>query len=443
MPERFEGNIQMYPFLGVSYIASSLIKAGFNVELIDSTAERVSIHGILEIIKEKNPLFVGIYVNSFLLHSTYYIIKMIRENFNVPIVVGGPHITSIKGFEETLGADYGIYGYAESDIVELANLINEQSANNSYKLKDEANDVFDINSIPFPFRPKKFKKIYYSPFYRGPITTMIASRGCPFKCRFCASSILGRYQRRDVENVIEEIECVIKDGYKVIQFQDDTFNIDKKWLHKLCEKIITKGINRKIIWDCNIRPDLIAAEDIHLMKQAGCRMIRFGVESFSDYLRNDISKKGFTIAQIEDVINLAIRYGVKTLGYFMIGLPFETEQDIQKTINYIKSSKFNYVDISIATILPGTDFERMAIGQNLISSIVWNEVAINGREMPVFTSSSSLNQLRNFQKNALYGFYLNHNFIFREIISSSLERRFLNSLRTASTLFRHYLFNDF
>lgn len=448
MPEVFEGNIQMYPFLGVSYIAGSLRKAGFDVEIIDPTAESLSLLKILNIIKKKNPLFVGLYVNSFILHSTYVIIKSIRENFTTPIVVGGPHITSMKGFEKILGADYAITGYGEKSIVNLANMIyNHLPELNINQVQEELflneNNNFDINSIPFPIRPDKFKKIYYSPFYKGPITTMIASRGCPFKCAFCASAKLGKYQRREAENVIEEIEDVIKDGYRVIQFQDDTFNIDRKWLHLFCEKLLEKGINKKIIWDCNIRPELIKEEDIAIMKMAGCKMIRFGVESYSDYLRNEIGVKRFSINHIDNAITIAKRNGIKVLGYFMFGLPSEREEDIKKTIDYIKSSKLDYIDVSITAILPSTEFEHIAIEQKIMNNEVWKEIAEYGREMPVFTEKISLERLRYFQKLVLYKFYFSYRYLIREGISSFTERRIMNSLRTVNILLRYYLLNKF
>ena len=441
-------NLQVYPFLGVQYIAAVLNQNRYEPFILDCTAERMSIEDVASRVKDLSPLLVGVYVNSFMLHSSYLIIQRIKRILNVPVVVGGPHITTLPDAVKELGADYGIIGEGEYGLLEIARYLSGEIDNlpdNIITRETTSFDGFtpsiieDIDRLPFPFRSTRNRKIYYSPFYRGPVTTMIASRGCPFRCIFCASPLLGRYRLRDENSVVEEMSTLVRSGYRVIQFQDDAININRKWLYRFCDLIVQRGLNKQVVWDCNVRIDLLDLEDLNILKAAGCEMIRFGVESGSNYIRNEILKKGMEDEKISIIAREARRRGIKTLGYFMLGLPEETESRIDETKEFIRGLNLDYIDVSISVILPGTRLEKMAVERGILDPSIWKRLITQPLDMPCFYQMNGLNDLRSYQRKLLTNFYANPHYILHQVVDSISENRLMTSVRSALLLFRDYL----
>lgn len=202
--------------------------------------------------------------------------------------------------------------------------------------------IRDLDKLSFPDRSKIDLDEYErteSAFLGSisPVDTVVSTRGCPFNCYFCSSRIIWgqKYTFRSVDNVIKEIEHMIKNyGTKGIYFREDNFTINKKRVIEFCNKVERLSI----VWMCESRVDTLDEETIKSMADSGCKGIWFGIESTNNTVLKRIRKK-FTLAQVEKAIGLCNKYGITTGGGFMIGFPFEDEESIVN--NYLSSKKLD------------------------------------------------------------------------------------------------------
>ncbi|MBU2634020.1 MAG: B12-binding domain-containing radical SAM protein [Nanoarchaeota archaeon] len=363
-----------HPPLGLASIATSLEKNKHEVKVIIGCFEK-NLNSAFQKIKNYNPEIVAISSLSYTFPKAIKLIKKCKkEKFKT--ILGGVHPTVFK--EDSINyADYVILGEAEETIVELIDAIEKNKSlekikglcykHNSQIKYNPKRDSLDINKIPIPKReclPMKFylKISPSSSFFFSlpkPSTTMSVIRGCPFNCIYCQPTqrILGglKVRYRSPTLVNDEIEYLIKNfKIKSLLFVDDLFTFSKKWTKEVCEEMIRRKINKKIVWDCNSRVDCISEDLIRLMKKAGCVRIRFGVESGSQKVLDNL-RKGTTVKQIIQTFNLTNKYGMLTHAYFMFGNPGENNKTINESFNLLKKIKPDSIQSSILTPLPGTD----------------------------------------------------------------------------------------
>ena len=191
------------------------------------------------------------------------------------------------------------------------------------KLNYPARNIIDINW----YQRKQFD-------VASPVDIVVASRGCPFDCRFCFSkSIWNReYKKREVEAVIEEIEYMQEFyGTKTIHFREDNLTVDHKYLDQLCGELR----KLKVDWICQSRIDVLNKEIVQIMKASGCKVICCGFESANDSTLESIHK-GFTFKQVCDTIQIFEEVGINYSGGFIVGLPNEGEEEIKNTLEFAK-----------------------------------------------------------------------------------------------------------
>ena len=298
--------------------------------------------------------------------SALKISKIIKkEDPNCKIVFGGVHSTLLYSqVIKKSSIDFLIRGEGEKAIVELVNAIEKKSGFEkikglSYKDKDkiihnESRELMEnLDDLPLPAKHLVLFPELYRP---ADMNLIIASRGCPFSCIFCASSKFWgrRYRTRSVEDIIHELKFIIKTyNIKHFRFWDDIFTANKSKVIELCKSIIKEKINKKVHWNCLTRIDVLDNEMLYWMKKAGCTKLCLGLESGSDKVLKGMNKH-ITVDQIRKAVKNFRKKGFLIHGYFMCGLPFEEEEDIKKTIKLIKEIK---PDVTMACILvpyPGT-----------------------------------------------------------------------------------------
>jgi len=192
---------------------------------------------------------------------------------------------------------------------------------------------------------------------------MISNRGCPYSCTYCFRNFGGRVRLRGADNIIGEIEKLMKDyGVKHINFSDELFTIDRKRVTEFCEKVLGKKMN--FTWRCLSRTDLASVELYRLMKKAGCLEVGFGIESGSDRMLKSMNKHT-TVAKAEFAIRAARKAGLHVTGTFIIGLPGENEESIKQTEDFCVRNDI-YNEIFYATPYPGTDLYEYAIKNRVI-----------------------------------------------------------------------------
>ncbi len=358
------------PSLGLGYISSYLKQFGIDAIIIDALRDNLSEEQILKKLKDYAPDVVGISCLSPLYCYVKTLAIMLKKE-GYKVVIGGVHPTFMP--KETLtetGADYVICGEGEIAWRELAtnnfsrpvkgvySLENIDTNNTKYNFADI---ITNLDELPFPdwqeLKPHKYK---YSPMGQiaknFPIAPIMPSRGCAYACTFCSSPNF--YQRkirfRSAENVIEEIKYLKKDfKIKEIQMMDDNLIYNEEFAVKFCNLLIKHNI--KIDWTCQngIRADKLNLELAKLMKKAGCYMVAIGIESAHPTILKNI-RKGETIEQISKSIEIAHKAGILVQGNFILGLPGETKETLQTTLDYSLKSNIDRGNINMLVVLPGS-----------------------------------------------------------------------------------------
>ena len=212
-------------------------------------------------------------------------------------------------------------------------------------------DSSDLNEFPFPDAKDYLDldfKIHYPTRRIGKKKWgfILSSRGCGQRCRYCSQVTRVSWgeveQRRSIENILDEIKYLISLGIDSIYFIDDNFISNKNFVTKLCNSMIEHDL--KIRWVAQTRLDLVDPELLKLMSRAGCDCLAFGIESGSDLVLKDV-KREMTTKVIREKFAMIKDAGMKTVSFFILGLPDETDIDLQKTVQLIKQLKIDVLQI--------------------------------------------------------------------------------------------------
>jgi len=289
--------------------------------------------------------------------------------------------------------------------------------------------IKNIDDIPFPARHLVNLNEYKPspPHYkRLPTTTMFTSRGCPYACTFCSNPIWGSSSRqRSVKNVIAEIKHLVKKyGIKDINFWDDIFGVNKKWIHEFCDAIKRENID--ITWHCEYRANLADEETLKKMAEAGCWAIFYGFESMDQEILDTINKR-ISPEQIKNAIKYTKKAGIEVRANFILGLPNETPKKAKRMINELIKLNPDYVKFNILTPYPGTQL------YNQIKEGKWGEMTEESNKLtgyfPTFRpwGYKHLKEVKKMRKWAYWKYYLRPSFL--------LYR--LSKIRSYNDLLRH------
>ncbi|MDI6759286.1 MAG: radical SAM protein [Candidatus Brocadiaceae bacterium] len=330
---------------------------------------------VVGFLRDFKPDLVGIRAQTTTYASAVKVAELVkRVNPGCLVIKGGPH-PSIK-YEQVLedeNVDFVVRDEGEITFSELIKTLEDGNGGLgginglSYKLNGRIVNnpprefIKDIDSIPQPSRESLFYLGHYTPEDLG---VLMASRGCPFSCSFCFNMWQKKLRCRSVENVIEEIVSV-KERYKTQQFsfKDDTFTMNKAWVSELCEKLLGKGVG--INWDCTSRVDLLDKNLLTLMKRAGCNVIKIGVESGSERILKDL-KKGVSVDEIRRAAKLINDNNIFWSAYFIVGLPQETKEDMQKTYNFMREINAPYASIGLYKAFPNTTLFSQGVEMDIL-----------------------------------------------------------------------------
>ena len=307
------------------------------------------------------------------------------KKYEIPIIIAGTHATVYP--EDAINTDgvMGIcVGEGEEAIIEFVNALEKNKDYTKIKnfwfkkdgriIRNELRPLIqDLDSLPFADRDIFDYKDLVENNPAG--YEFMASRGCAYKCTFCIYPKLqniydgkGKFVRyRSVDNVLKEVKQVIikyKTNYNFATFHDDIFTYDKKWLKEFCEKY-SEEFN--IPFRCNVRVDRVDEETFQLLKKANCDQIWMGVESGDAYIRNQIMKKYVKDEQIIKAFDLAKKYGIKSMAFTMIGLPYETEEQIKKTLELNKKLNTEVKGVNVFRPYPGTELYDISLKNGWIS----------------------------------------------------------------------------
>lgn len=232
----------------------------------------------------------------------------------------------------------------------------------------------NLDDLPIPLHEMLPLDKQRMPMIKGPFTFIVTSRGCPAGCKYCIKHV--SYQNsvrvRSAENIVEELEYLKRLGITNIHMYADLFTVNRDHVVSLCNLILERGL--KIRWTCNSRVDYVDEEMLTLMGKAGCWLISWGIESANEMILKR-ARKGYKKEQAFKALKWAKAAGIKNWGYFIIGLPGETEETIQETIAYAKKLPLDIALFHIAAPYPGTPFFYEVVENNWFRpGTKWEEV---------------------------------------------------------------------
>lgn len=379
----FAKKASIWPPLNLAYLAAIAEELGHEVKIIDGEIENLSLKDIINQTESFKPDIIGITATTPFYHIASNLAKGLKERMgDVPIVIGGPHITVLKEKVFESFFDYAFIGEADKswqlflqkydngdigkgtgnkDISNIKGILFRDGQGN-VKFTGEPEPIFDIDSIPFPARHLLKTDKYKIGTLKGTknFTTIMASRGCSFNCIFCSTKVFGkRVRKRSVRLVVDEIKYVVnKYNIRHFMFIDDVLGMDKYHMINICNLI--KEENLDITFEGNTRANFIDEELISKMTDAGLIRLSFGLESTDKNIRK-IMKKEVPLESYITANKLTNKYGIETLNSCMIGLPGETIHTIKKTLSFLRNFKeIKQSNISIAVPYPGTELYEMA-----------------------------------------------------------------------------------
>jgi anaerobic magnesium-protoporphyrin IX monomethyl ester cyclase len=372
------------PHLGLLYIGAVLEKEGIDVRIVPADIKKMSWKDIKQDILEYRPDFIGVTSTTENRFQSFKLIKLAKTTYPQALtILGGPHASMAA--EDCLAhipeLDLVVRGEGEMTMIELCQWHREGKditalesvPGISFRKNGEVSSnpsrplIKDLDDLPYPaFHLIPFTEYNFKFPVPGkgelPAVNIMSSRGCPFKCNFCATPInWGRNVRmRSPENVVDEIEGLIERyGVKVIFFFDDTFNVSTKRVEQICDLIIQRKLD--IYWKCDVRIDLIDKPLLTKMKQAGLFHLSFGLEAASERVRNEIIDKKVDIEDFHNLVKWCQELEVIPNVFFIYSHPTETWEEAQETIKIIEKYRDGIeASIAILHIYPGTPLEEMA-----------------------------------------------------------------------------------
>lgn len=400
-----------YPPLGLACLGGCLEQAGHKVKIVDSLTI-TSNEGILnKELSRFDPDVVGVTAMTQHINDAFSILSSVKElNPSCITVLGGPHpsVRAKEILKNNSDVDIIVRGEGEYTLLEVleklekGNLITVRGVSygdNGKVIENEDRDFIEnLDSLPLPayhlLPMDQYKiRVTNTELFERPLQnygTISTSRGCPYGCIFCSPHEMWgkRWRARSPESVVEELR-ILRDKYdcRVIDFMDDTFTIDKKRAKKICSLIKKESIDVSLM--CATRVDLFNKEIAVELKKAGCFIVYFGFESGVQKTL-DFLQKGFTVKDSENAVHIARNAGLDVGGAFIIGIPGETREMINKTVDFAKklNLKPHNFCFSLLVPFPGTKLYSMAEQNNLLLTNDWSKYTLSNSvlKIPGFTS---------------------------------------------------------
>jgi radical SAM superfamily enzyme YgiQ (UPF0313 family) len=397
--------------LGLGYLAASLREAGHEVMIYDASIEDYPVEHYLDEARAAGAPYrvMGITAATPLIEDAWDMAK-IGKKYEMVTILGGPHLTIMPA--ESLSpehpeVDYTFKGEAEEGIVAFVEALeqgkkpeeqeipglNYRVGENIY-ISPVAPIIEDLDALPFPahdlFKIDKYTNLQpltdgLDPHARS--FTILTSRGCPYKCSFCSKPVTGNTWRgRSVEGVIKEWRWLVEElNATEIGVTDDIWNLKLPRAKALCRALVTEQLNT-VPWVTvhGMKVNHCDAELFHLMKAAGAKRVGFGVESGDPYILRRVIRKGQTLEQVRNAFRWSKAANLQTMGFFIFGMPEDTEESMEKTIQLALELDPDLANFMLAAPFPGTDMWDVIETEGKVFADTWRDLAIHD-ERPRFT----------------------------------------------------------
>jgi radical SAM superfamily enzyme YgiQ (UPF0313 family) len=385
-----------YPPLGILYLSAYMKRAGFSIEVFDSTFRDFS--DFENVVRRLRPRIVGLYANIITRENVFRLAKIAKANGVEFVVVGGPDASEwcdryFDSGVDIIGVNEGELTLQElvpwlqqkgmQDIEQVRGIIFRK--NGQVRRTAPRQAITDLDSLPWPDRDVLNMDEYFKAWksHHGESSvSLITARGCPFHCAWCSSEVFGHtHRQRSPKDVVDEM-LMLKERYRpdIMWISDDVLTINKRWTYEFIREV--KARNAQHPYECLSRVDLVDYEILKGLKETGCFRIWYGAESGSQKVL-DSMRKGTKVEQVRRAAAITRDVGIQTGFFILLGYPDETTADIRMTIDFIKQTRPDVVGTSVAFPIKGTEFyervEDRIIANDNWSSRNQNKLLFKGR----------------------------------------------------------------
>lgn len=400
-------------------VLSGIISERHNVTLFDANALGFDFEKAIKRVEECSPHVVIFMAGSSSRENDLYFAREIKFRFPDVMLVGNGgflYHNAIEEMRRNAFLDAIIMNFTTNDILDFierkdgAGLHNLAYRRNADVIVAEKRTEKGYFGYPLPKHEQLPLNRYGLSHGKGaPLTSLLSSYGCVGGCSFCVSADIP-YRLRAIDNVIAELEYVKRLGVREIFFRDAAFGAVRGHLIDLCAEMVKVRLD--LSWVCDIRADSLDGECLRIMKKAGCHTVHMGVESVQQKTIRKYSKK-ITKQKIIDSFKLCDKVGIRTVGYFIIGLPGETKKDIVETIDFAIQLNCDFASFNFAIPIYGTELRKECIDKEYINCSL---DSFDG-SFPVIAEPGliTIQELTSLKRNALKKFYFRFSYILKRL----------------------------
>jgi len=400
-------------------VLSGRLSGFFRVASEDAMVKRLSPDKALEKVALHTPAAVIAMTGAVSMEEDLPFLEAVRTRTGVPLLVSGDLFMEEPGMwlERYPFLDGIILDFTNEDALHFLRGEHRRIENMAYRdagcvvVRDQPRVMNRQFELPVPRHD-----LFQHPGYRYSFSrkrrfaSVLTDYGCPFRCSFCIMSTLG-FKVRPVENVMEELRFIRRMGIDEIFFIDQTFGAVRQRTLKLCaamrEQIPGAG------WSCFSRVDVVDPPLLEEMRQAGCHTIILGVETANeDILRQ--YRKGYSRQQIRNAFSWCRRLGIRTVGTFILGLPEETAETVEETLDFAKSLECDFASFNLAVPRMGTELRKQVLEEGLLEEKTFS-MDQTGRNIAMPTRLLSRDEMHRLRRRFILGFYLRPSYLCRRL----------------------------
>jgi len=378
----------VHPTLGLATIAATAKQRGHTVEVLDLCWRPYEYELVRERVLAFKPDIVGITATTPLMNQLRDISVLVKDiSKDIQVVGGGPHVSALpaESIRESMldvvfvgEADYSFANYCDSGKPAEVKGLYYRSGDDVISTGLEKL-VHDLDDLPMPawdlYDPADYTDLSRILFRSPPVTILEFSRGCVFKCDFCASKTtmgLG-YRKKSPARCAEEAKFIKSLGFREFTLADDIFTSDQKWATEVSEELIRADTGLE--WTCHngIRVESADADMFDTMRKAGCYRVNFGFESGNDEILRKFGKGGkASVEQGRRAVKMARKAGLDTSGAMLLGISHDTEETMMDTINYARKLPLDMMKFGVTIAFPGTQMFQTYVERDLVKTYNWD-----------------------------------------------------------------------
>jgi anaerobic magnesium-protoporphyrin IX monomethyl ester cyclase len=393
----------IHPTLGLATIAATALQRGHDVKILDMSWRAYDFRIVRDEVKSWRPDVVGVTATTPMMNQLRDMSVVIKDiSKDILVVGGGAHPSALP--EETLNESMldavfaGEADYSFAEVVDGTPLKDVKGL--WFRDGDHAaftggrTPIDNLDDLPMPawelYNLDDYRRMSRLLCRRPPVTMAEFSRGCVFKCDFCASKItmaLG-YRKKSPERCAEEVKRMQSLGFREFLLADDIFTSDQKWATAVCEAITDTGVD--MAWSCTNGIRVESADDalFNALRKSGCYRVSFGFESGNDAVLKKFGKGGrASIVKGKDAVKMARSAKIDTSGFFLLGLSPDTEESMIDTIEFARELPLDMMKFGVTIAFPGTKMFNDYLNKGLVRSYDWDDYFIYTDE-PLFTHES-------------------------------------------------------